>query len=337
MIEREAEQPPFFSYALSATLQKDKVNQMPSDSGTIIFYEQSFGGIAFLEARDNVSEETRVRVLPIGVYDLCFLQQPRYQLEGALLFNAENPDTKRNDQQKQFEIAEDIAGIERTLMIQTTGDAINLESVEVIPRDWRDNPIEFTQLAVSESERTIRYRKDPPVESLKLRFSGINVFDVESINGTLWANGRSYSQAELAAFIRRSEDIRIDRLDQAQGGGRKIEDHLMTFFRLLLEKAPDRIFALECSYRHQIAEGGPYALLPVLSPQRLNLATASELFSTLQPALQNWYQSFSPPKGVFDFGVKVYGTGSRPAVPVLHLSGNILPIESIAGWSVATN
>jgi hypothetical protein len=308
---------------------------MPSDTGTIIFYDQNFTGTVLPETGDSVSEERRVRAVPIGVYELSFRQQPRYELEGALLFNADNPDAQRFEQQKQFEIVEDNAGIERTLMIQRTREAINLESVEVIPLDWRENPIEFTQLAVSESQRTIRYRKDPPVESLKLKVSGVNVFDVESINATLWANDRNYAPGQLAAFIRRSEDIRIDRLGNSQGGARKIEDHLLTFFRLLLEKAPDRTFDFECSYRYPTVDGGPCALLPVLIPQTLSLPTASELFSALLPALNNWYQSFSPPEGVFDFGVKVYGAGLRQSVPILHLTGVILPIESIAGWSAA--
>jgi hypothetical protein len=308
---------------------------MPSDTGTIIFYDQNFNGTVLPEGGAGVSEAVRVRVLPMGVYELCFRQQPRYELDGALLFNAENPDAQGSEQQKQFEIVEDTAGIERTLMIQRTSDAINLESVEVIPLDWRDNSLEFTPLAVSVSQRTIRYRKDPPVESLKLRVSGVNVFDVESINVTLWANGRTYSPGQVAAFIRRSEDIRIDRLDNSEGGARKIEDHLLTFFRLLLAKAPDRTFDLECSYRYQIVDGGPHALLPVLVPQTLTLATASELFSSLQPALNNWYQVASPPAGVFDFGVKVYGAGSRQSLPIVHLTGIILPIESIAGWSDA--
>ena len=307
---------------------------MLSDTGTIIFYDQSFNGSALPEGGDSGSEEARLQALPIGVYELCFRQQPHYELDGALVFNAENLEAQRVEQQKQFEIVENTAGIERTLMIQRTSDAINLESVEVIPLDWRDNPIEFTALAVSESQRTIRYRKDPPVEYLKLKVSGLNVFDVESIDARLSANGRNYSPGRLAGFIRRLEEIRIDRLDNSQGSARKIEDHLLTFFRLLLQKAPNRTFDFECSYRYQIVDGGPYALLPVLVPQTLTLATASKLFSALLPALNNWYRSSSPPKGVFDFGVKVYGAGTRQSLPILQLTGITLPIESIAGWSV---
>lgn len=302
---------------------------MTSDSGTIIFYNQNFGGTALPEGGNSVSEAARVRAVPVGVYELSFRQQPQYELQGALLFNAENPDAK----QKQFEIEEDITELERTLTIRRTSDVINLESVEIIPLDWRENPLEFTQLAVSESLRTIRYRKDPPVESLKLRVSDMNVFEVENINATLWANGRNYFPGQLAALIKRSEDIRIDRLDKLLGGARKIEDHLLAFFRLLLEKAPGRTFDFECSYRYQIVSGGPHALLPVLTPQTLRLASASELFSALLPALNNWYQNASPPQGVFDFGVKIYGSGSQQSLPILHLTGIILPIESIAGWS----
>ncbi len=154
---------------------------------------------------------------------------------------------------------------------------------------------------------------------------------------SLRANGRNYLPGQLTALIKRTEDIRIDRLDSSQGAARKIEDHLLAFFRILLEKAPERIFDFECSYRYQMVDGGPHALLPVLIRQTLSLESASESFSALLPTLNNWYQSASPPKGVFDFGVKVYGAGSRqsvpPTVPILHLTGIILPLESIAGWN----
>ena len=300
---------------------------MTSDSGRIIFYDQNLSGAALPEGGDNGREAARLRVVPVGVYELSFRQQPHFELQGTLLFNAGNPHAL----QKQFEIVEDVTELERTLTIRRTSDATNLESLELIPLDWRENPIEFTQLAVSEIQRTIRYQKDPPVESLKLKIS-VNVFEVESINATFWANGQSYFPGQLTALIKRSEDIRIDRLDKLLGGARKIEDHLLAFFNLLLEKAPGRTFDFECSYRYQIGDGGPHALLPVLVPQKVTLATASELFSTLQPVLNNWYQSSLVPKGVFDFGVKVYAAGSDQ-LPILHLTGIILPIDSIAGWS----
>ncbi len=155
---------------------------MTSDSGTIIFYNQNFGGAALPEGGDSVSEAARVRAVPVGVYEWCFRQQPQYELDGALLFNAGNFDPQNDEQPKQFEIAEDITEIERILTIRRTSDAINLESVEIIPLDWRENPLEFSQPTVSESQRTIRYLKDPPVESLKLRVSAVNVFEVENLN-----------------------------------------------------------------------------------------------------------------------------------------------------------
>lgn len=303
---------------------------MLSETGSIIFYGQKFGGIALPEGRD-ISEETRLRAAAIGEYEVWFRQQPQYEFSGAFLLNDEKPDTQRPEQQKQFEVFEDIAEVERTLMIQSAPAGITLESLEIIPLDWRENPIEFTPLEVNESLRKISYRKEPPVESLKLKFSGVNVFDVEVINAVLWSQVRDYSPGPLPAFIRRWEDIRIDRLDYSRNGARRIEEHLLTFFQLLLENAPNRTFDFECSYRYPVVEDGPNALIPVM--QSLNLATASDLFSGLQPKLNAWYRSFSPPEGVFDFGVKVYGGGSRRAVPVLHLTGIVLPIESIAEWA----
>jgi len=307
---------------------------MLSEAGSIIFYGQKFGGTALPEVGD-VSEETRLRAAAIGVYELWFRQQLQYDFNGALLFNGEKPDPQRYEQQKQFEVSEDIAEAERTLVIQSTADGFNLDSVEIIPLNWRENPLQFTPLEASGSQRKISYRKDPPVESLKLKFSGINVFDVEIINAALWTHGRNYSPGKLTAFIRRSEDIRIDRLDNSPGVARRIEEHLLTFFRLLLEKAPTRTFDFECSYRYQVLDGGPNVLVPVMFLESLSLPTASEMFSNLLPQLSNWYQNSSPPRGVFDFGVKVYGGASRESVPVMHLTGIVLPIESIEGWSDA--
>ena len=113
---------------------------MQSEAGSIIFYDQTFGGTALPESGDNGSEEARVRAAPVGVYELSFRQQPRYELSGAFLFNDQKPRSQHDDQ-KQFEILEDIAGIERTLMIQRIGDSISLESVEIIPLDLRWNPL----------------------------------------------------------------------------------------------------------------------------------------------------------------------------------------------------
>jgi hypothetical protein len=307
---------------------------MPAEAGSIIFYDQKFAGMALPEVGD-VSEETRLRAAVVGVYELWFRQQPQYEFSGALLLHDKGPNPQRCEQQKQFEVSEEITGIKRTLMIRRTAVDINLDAVEIIPLDWRENPLEFIERDVSERQRIISYAKEPPTESLKLKFSGLNVFDVESINATLWTNARNYSPEKMTAFIRRSEDIRIDRLDNSQGGARRIEEYLLTLFGVLLEKAPDRTFDFECSYRYQVVDGGPDAFLPVAFQKSLSLPTASELFSSLLPVLNNWYQNFSPPEGVFDFGVKVYGAASENSVPVIHLTGLVLPIESIAGWNDA--
>jgi len=73
--------------------------------------------------------------------------------------------------------------------------------------------------------------------------------------------------------------------------------------------------------------------MPVLFQRSLTLPATGELFSALLPALKDWYQNVSPPEGVFDFGVKIYGAEARNSIPILHLTGLVLPTESIAGWS----
>ena len=75
--------------------------------------------------------------------------------------------------------------------------------------------------------------------------------------------------------------------------------------------------------------------MPVLFQRSLTLPATGDLLSALLPVLKNWYQNVSPPEGVFDFGVKVYGAGARESVPIMHLTGLVLPTESIAGWSDA--
>ena len=304
---------------------------MLSEAGPIIFYGQKFEGTALPEGAD-VSDETRLRVAPVGEYEVWFRQQPQYAFSGAFLLNDEKPESQREELQKQFELTEDIAELERTLMIQSSVEGINLNSLELLPLDWRENPLEFNLLEISERQRTINYPKDFPVESLKLKLSGVNVFEVETINAALWTPAGNYSPGKLTAFIRRSEDIRLDRLDNSSGVARTIEEHLLTFFRLLLNDAPNRTFDFECGYRYQVESGGPNALVPVMFQESLSLSTASELFASLLPQLSRWYQTVSPADGVFNFGVKIYGAASSGSVPVLHLTSLVLPISSIAGW-----
>jgi hypothetical protein len=304
---------------------------MPSESGPIIFYDQRFSGTDLPEVENNASEETRVRASPYGIYELHFRQQPQYALTGAFLFNEES-ELARNESGHQFEIVEDIAGIERTMMIRSVGDRIDINSVEIIPLDWKGTPLESTPLEVSERQRTIRYAKDPPHESLKLKVSSLNVLEVETIDTPLWVDGRGFSPERVAAFISRSEEIWLDRLNNPGGEKRNIEEHLSAFLKLVLDNDSERRFDFECAYRMRLSEG-LYTSLPVMPPQSLTLKTANELFSALLPFLNNWYESTSPAKGVFAFGVKIYGTASREAVPVLHFTTLCLRIESIDGWT----
>lgn len=62
-------------------LTNDKVRQMPSDTGTVIFYDQNFYGVALPEGGDDVSEETRGRAVAIGVYELWFRRQAAIRVQ----------------------------------------------------------------------------------------------------------------------------------------------------------------------------------------------------------------------------------------------------------------
>jgi hypothetical protein len=200
---------------------------MLTEAGPIIFYGQKFEGIALPEGAD-VSEETRLRAAAVGTYEVWFRQQPQYEFCGAFLLNDEKLEPQRHEQQKQLEVSEDIAEDKRTLTIETSADGINLNSLGIIPLDWRENPLEFNQLEVSERQRTISCPKDLPIESLKLEFSGINVFEVETINAALWTTAGNYSAGKLTTLIRRSEDIRLDGLDNSPSGARTLAEHLLT-------------------------------------------------------------------------------------------------------------
>jgi len=241
------------------------------ETGRIIFYDQTFAGAPLPEG-EAVTEETRLRAAVIGAYTVSFRQQPHYEFSAALL-DANSPSGER---QKQFEVSEDITDVERILMLQSTADNIKLDSLEIIPLDWREQPLEFALLEASEKQRRISYRKEPPPESLKLRLAGINVFDTEIINAVLWADGRDYSPGKVATFIRRGEDIRVDWLENPSGHPRRLEEHLTTLLRLLLEKAPDRTFDFECSYRYYAVAGGAHALMPVLFQRSLTLPATGE-------------------------------------------------------------
>lgn len=103
---------------------------------------------------DGISEEAHLRFAPIGVYETFFRQQPRYEFSGAFLFNGAKPQSL--EQEGQFEVTEDTTGVERTLTIQSTGGHIPFESLEFIPLDFEERPIDFTRLEVGARRCTIR-------------------------------------------------------------------------------------------------------------------------------------------------------------------------------------
>jgi len=111
------------------------------ETGPIIFYDQRFAGDALPEGED-ISEETRLRAAVVGVYEVHFRQQPHYEFSGAFL----DANTPSAEQQKQFEVSEDITDVEQILVLQSTVEVIKLDSLEITPLDWREHPLEFTQL-----------------------------------------------------------------------------------------------------------------------------------------------------------------------------------------------
>ena len=297
---------------------------MPSESGPLRWYGQRFEGVAI---PDGVSEEARLRFAPIGVYEMFFRQQPRYEFSGAFLFNGARPQSPGQEGQRQFEATEDTSGVERTLTIQRTGGDIPFESLEFIPLDLEERPIDFTRLEAGARRCTIRYSKDAPPESLKIRLPGINVFDVETVAACLWASGEQYSPEPLAAVISRDDGIRVDRISNPTGKTRKLEEHLLALFDALPDKAAERACRIQCDYQYQLSADGSTADVPVVLADVSPLASAS--FSELAEKLLDWYQEMAPRSGAFVIKLRVFGINTL-APPALHLTQMLLPSESIA-------
>lgn len=304
---------------------------MSSELGPIRLYGQSFEGEPIPESVGDVSEEARLRSTPIGLYEFSFRQQPRYEFSSAVFFNGDEPAPARQDDQKQFEAIEEITEGERTLLIQSAEGAISIESLEIVPLDWRENPLDYTQLEDGESRRTIRYSENPPPESLRVRIFGLNVFDVESVTACVWANGRQdvrFPEPQIA-FIERSGVIRVDRLDNPAGEVRGLEDHLQKLLGILFDITAGRAFEFDCRYQYQPVVGGPQASIPVMGSIQLNSNSYGENLSILATGINSWYRDSAPPAGAFAFGVKVYSVRASRPFPVLHLSQLLLPPEAI--------
>lgn len=301
---------------------------MWSESGLLKLYGQNFEGSPVAESAEGVVEEARLRAAPLGLYEFFFRQQPGYEFSGAVLFN--EPDGRA--EQKQFEATEEISGTERTLSIQRTGGGVSIESVEIIPLDWKQHPLDFTQLEVSASRRTIRYSENPSPEALQVRISGLNVFEVESVTACLRAQGSDEIRFRepQAAFIRRQDAIRIDALDNPQGEARGIERHLHALLGILFEMGNGRACELDCRYQYQLTADGLDISVPVLPGMAFDSESNHERYNELAAQLRRWYRDASPKKGAFAFGVKVHSVRTPQPVPVLHLSQLLLPADSIA-------
>jgi hypothetical protein len=303
---------------------------MWSNSGLLKLYGQNFDGTPTGESAGGAGEEARLRATPVGAYEFFFRQQPRYEFSGAVFYNDTNPQGRV--EQKQFEAAEEIDGSERTLTIQTTGSGVSLESMEIIPLDWKQNPLDVTQVELGESRRSIRYGENPPPEALKVRISGLNVFEVESLTACLWAQGSvgiRFHEAQ-AAFIRRSDAIRIDALDNPQREARGLAGHLEALLGILFKMGNGRACELDCRYQYQLTADGPEVSVPLVPAVVFDSVNNSERYTALLAQLNGWYRDASPKKGTFAFGVKLYSVGTPRPVPVLHLSQLLLPPESIA-------
>lgn len=309
---------------------------MSSESSPVVLIRQSFKGAAIPERGDGVSEEARLRAAPVGAYEYVLHQYPQYEFRSAVFYNGTTPDPVGFDTQ-QFKVIEVIEETERTLTIESMSDDISVESVEIIPLDSKQRPLDFTRLETSASRRTIRYREDPPPHALKIRISGINVGAVESVNACLWSDAMQGVQCSepQTTFIKRQEPIRIDLLDNPRGEAWRLDEHLLKVFGIVFGKAittttAGRDFQLECSYRYQIMDGTPEVSVPALGRYYVDSANVGENLSRVATMLRQWHRDASLVKGSFVFGVEVYGTKVPERVPVLCLNQLLLPSESIA-------
>jgi len=279
----------------------------------------------------DVSEATRLHSALLWAYVFFIRQGPQYAFRSAIIYNSTETtgtDLEWAGAQKQFEVLEDTSGSERTLVIQSKG---GVSAVGITPLNERRRPLDFTQLEVSANRCSIGYRKDLSPELLKIRLSGLNVMRVQ----TVWTCARTDEMKiifpnPLAPLIQRPDVIRVDRLDNSEGGSRKLGEHFQALFGILFNKVSRLTFKLRCEYEYQIGEGLPKITIPVLLTLRQSSASHGQYISSLAGQLQRWYRSNGQQNGDFVFALDIFHEVSGNHLPFLCLQRLILPIESIA-------
>lgn len=153
---------------------------MPSQSPPLALISQSFEATAMPERGEGVHEAMRLHAALFGAYEYVLMQKPHYQFRSAVVCNPETPVFYEG--QGQFKVEESVNGSERTLMLERISDEVSLECVEVIPMGINRNPLDYSTLEASAKRRMVRYWQDDSSHELKIRLSGLNIFEVESVN-----------------------------------------------------------------------------------------------------------------------------------------------------------
>jgi len=278
-----------------------------------------------------VSEATRLHSALLWAYVFFIRQGPKYAFRSSIIYNSTETigtDNEWSDAQKQFEVLEDTSGSERTLVIQSKGGD---SAVEITPVNEKRRPLDYTQLEVSANRCSIRLRKNSSPELLKIKLSGLNVLRVKTVSTCARTDEmKIIFPNPFVPLIQRPDVIRVDRLDNSEGGARKLEEHFQALFDILFNKDSTLTFKLRCEYEYQIGEGLPKVTMTVLLELGQSSASLDQYISSLAGQLQRWYRSTGQRNGDFVFALDIFHEVSGNFLPILRLQRLLLPIESIA-------
>jgi hypothetical protein len=306
----------------------------PSPIAPVTLLRQTFEAAAIPTDGEGVSEEARLCAALCGVYEFVLYQAPPFEFSSALFYNQDppldaGPLSVHPGGHRRFTAAEHDDGAECMLTIESIGDESPLALVEIVPLDSTQRPLDFTALDLDARRRTIRYAHDRPAEALRIRASGLNVVDIESVNACVWTGEMPavHFAQSLSGFVDRRQPFRIDLLGDPRAEARTLQEHLLAALAIVLGTASGRDFELDVTYRFPAGGDGPPLRVPVM------LATltsnSQDLSRTVSSALEKWYRATAPEKGEFVFELTIFAANARK-IPVLTLRQLSLPIESIA-------
>jgi hypothetical protein len=278
----------------------------------------------------DASEDARLRAAVTWAYEYILFQYAEsYSFSGAIYLNDASPHLDQFDVEKQFEVVEDVQGIERTLRIRSAQSNYSLDSLEILPLESHDQSLEFSVLGASSSERTIRYSDIRPA-ALKIRLGNLHAPQIHSARACAHSEGvpPMCFPEPLNASIERSgvsDTIQIDKLKHASGNKRGLEEHLTVLFDNLFNNGHAHNIGMRFDYSYHLTESGFEVSVPVrIMPPQVYSGDYAEAASA---TVRDWYESASLPPGVFKIGLNVYRRETSQII--LNLERLLLPVDTI--------